>query len=87
MELRPLPLRHEARVAALDWDVVNLEEIPNLARTFDDLTIVCAHHSSHQHKSMTALNAGAMEFCHPRNIRSILRASRAAAKRFMAIVL
>jgi len=27
---------------------------------------------------MAALNAGAAEFCHPHDIRSILRASRAA---------
>ena len=85
VELRTLLLRHEARVAVLDLEVVNLEEIRKLSRTFDNLTIVCTHHSPDERMWMDALNAGAMEFCHPQDIRSILRASRAAPKRQTAM--
>jgi DNA-binding response OmpR family regulator len=85
VELRTLLLRHGARVAVLDLEVVNLEEIRKLSRTFDDLIIVCTHHSPDERMWITALNAGAAEFCHPQDIRSILRASRAAPKRQIAM--
>jgi hypothetical protein len=41
--LRPLILHHEARVAVLDLDLVKVEEVRQLARTFRNLTIVCTH--------------------------------------------
>ena len=85
VELRTLLLRHEARVAVLDLEVVNLEEIRKLSRTFDDLIIVCTHHSPDERMWITALNAGAVEFCHPQDIRSILRALRTAPKRQIAM--
>ena len=69
----------------LDLEVVSLEEIRNLAHTFDELNIVCTHRSPDEQMWITALNAGAVEFCHPQDIHSILRASRAAAKRQMAM--
>jgi hypothetical protein len=78
-------LRHEARVAVLDLEVVNLEEIRNLASTLSDLSIVVTHRSPDERMWMAAVSAGAIEFCHPQDIRSILRASRAAPKRPMAM--
>lgn len=77
-ELRTLLLRHEARVAVLDLEVVNLDEVRNLANSFEDLAIVCTHRSPDERMWMDALNSGAVEFCHPLDIRSILRASRTA---------
>jgi DNA-binding NarL/FixJ family response regulator len=85
MELRTLLLRHEARVAVLDLELVNLEEVRQLACTFCNLTIVCTHRSPDDRMWMAALNAGAVEFCHPQDIRSILRVSSTAAKRLMPI--
>ena len=79
VELRTLLLRHAARVAVLDLEVVSVEEVRQLARTFCNLIIVCTHRSPDERMWMAALNAGAVEFCHPQDIRSILRASRAAA--------
>ena len=83
MELRDLLLRHEARVAVLDLELVNLEEVQQLASTLRDLTIVCTHQAPDERMWMAALNAGAAEFCQTQDVRSILRASRAAAKRAM----
>jgi hypothetical protein len=78
LELRTLLLRHpEVRMAVLDLEVVNLEEVRQLVRTFDDLTVVCTHHSPDNRMWTTALDAGAVEFCHPDDIRSIVRAQRA----------
>ncbi len=84
-ELRTMLLRHEARVAVLDLELVNLEDIKQLVRNFSELTIVCTHRSPDERMWMAALNAGAVEFCHPQDLRSILRASRTTPKRRLAI--
>jgi DNA-binding NtrC family response regulator len=84
-ELRTLLQRHEARVAVLDLEVVDLEEVRQLASAFDELMIVCTHRSPDERMWTTALNAGAVEFCHPRDVCSILRISSTAARRRMAI--
>jgi DNA-binding NtrC family response regulator len=78
MELRTLLLRHDARVVVIDLEILSVDEVRQLAINFDGLTIVCTHRSPDEKMWMAALNAGAVEFCHPRDIRSILRASRAA---------
>jgi hypothetical protein len=85
LELRTLLLRREARVAVLDLELVSVEEVRQLARSFDDLTIVCTHRSPDERMWMAALGAGAVEFCLPQDIRSILRASRTGAKPHFAI--
>ena len=84
MELRTLLARHEARVAVLDLELVNVDEVNQLARSFGDLTIVCTHRSPDEQMWMAALNAGAVEFCHPQDIRSILRAWLAGLRRHLA---
>jgi DNA-binding NarL/FixJ family response regulator len=78
VELRSLLLHHQARVAVIDLELVNLEELQKLAVHFSDLAIVCTHRSPDERMWMAALNAGAVEFCHPQDIHSILRASRTA---------
>jgi DNA-binding response OmpR family regulator len=78
VELRTLLLRHAARVAVLDLEVVKMEDVSQLARTFCNLTIICTHRSPDERTWIAALNAGAVEFCHPLDIPSILRASRTA---------
>jgi DNA-binding NarL/FixJ family response regulator len=77
-ELRTLLLRHEARLAVLDLELVSIEELRKLAGNFSDLAIVCTHRSPDEQMWMAALNAGAVEFCHPQDIHSILRAARTA---------
>jgi DNA-binding NtrC family response regulator len=84
IELRTLLQHHEARVAVLDLELVSLDEVRQLARFFQDLTIVCTHRSPDEQMWMAALGAGAVEFCHPQDIRSILRASR-TPKHYWAI--
>ncbi len=84
-ELRTMLLRHDARVAVLDLELLNLTEIRQLARMFNDLTIVCTHRSPDERMWMAALDAGAVEFCHPLDVHSILHASRMAPKQHLAI--
>jgi DNA-binding NarL/FixJ family response regulator len=83
VELRDLLLHHEARIAVLDLEIINLEEVRKLADAFDDLAIICTHRSPDERLWMAALNAGAIEFCHPLDLHSILRAAHAAAQRGM----
>ncbi len=85
VELRAMLLRHEARIAVLDLELVDMDEVRQLARVFGDLTIVCTHRSPDERMWMAALNAGAVEFCHPQDIRSILRASRSLPKQRLTI--
>lgn len=84
LELRTMLLRHEARVAVLDLELVSMEEVGQLAGSFGDLIIVCTHRSPDERMWMSALRAGAAEFCHPLDIRSILRATRTAKKQRFA---
>ena len=69
VELRTMLLRHEARVAVLDLELVSLEEVRQLCAHFDDLTIVCTHRSPDERMWMAALNAGAVNSAIPRIIR------------------
>jgi DNA-binding response OmpR family regulator len=84
MELRTMLLHREPRVAVLDLELVNLDEVHQLASSFGDLTIVCTHRSPDEQMWMAALNAGAVEFCHSQDVLSILRASIKAATSKMA---
>jgi len=84
LDLRAMLLRHKARVAVLDLELVDAEGVSQLMRHFEDLTIVCTHRAPDEHMWMAALNAGATEFCHPQDIRSILRASRTTPKQHLA---
>jgi DNA-binding NtrC family response regulator len=84
-ELHTILQRREARVAVLDLEIVDLEEVCRLASIHDDLTIVCTHRAPDERMWMAALRAGAAEFCHPRDVRSILRALRTASKHHTAI--
>ena len=81
LELRTLLLRNDARVAVLDLDLVNVEEVRQLTRAFCNLTIVCTHPSPDDRMWIAALDAGAAEICHPNDVRSMLRARRAASRR------
>lgn len=72
-KLHTLLLRPEEQVAVLDLDFVNVEEVRQLSSTFCNLTIVCTHPAPNDRMWVAALDAGAVEFCHPDDIRSILR--------------
>ena len=77
-DLRELLERHEARVAIIDLETVEIKEVRKLAERFSELVIVCTHRSPDEQMWTSALNAGAVEFCHPQDVRSILHASRMA---------
>lgn len=80
-DLRELLDRHEARVAIIDLETIEIQEVQKLSEIFGDLVIVCTHRSPDEQMWTSALNAGAVEFCHPQDMRSILHASRMAPSR------
>jgi DNA-binding response OmpR family regulator len=74
-ELHSLLLRNpKVQMAVLDLELVNMEEVRWLAGACGDLAIVCTHPSPDDRMWIAALNAGAVEYCHPDDIRSIVRA-------------
>ena len=77
-DLRELLDRHEAKVAIIDLETVDIKEVRRLSELFGDLVIVCTHRSPDEQMWTSALNAGAVEFCHPQDVRSILHAARMA---------
>jgi DNA-binding NtrC family response regulator len=79
-ELRTMLMRHEARLAVLDLETIGLQEVQDLCALFGDLVIVCTHHSPDEQMWISALDAGAVEFCHPLDLRTILQASRLAVQ-------
>jgi DNA-binding response OmpR family regulator len=85
LELRPLLERHQAQLAVLDLEVVTLEEIRKLVESYGQVAIVCTHRSPDERLWTAALEAGAVEFCHPLDIRTILRAARGGVRHRLAI--
>ncbi|MDR3764818.1 MAG: hypothetical protein P4M01_12055 [Acidobacteriota bacterium] len=80
VELRTLLAHHEARVAVLDLELLDLKEIAELAGRYTGVAIVCTHRSPDERMWTNILRAGAVELCVPRDLRAILRASRAAVR-------
>ena len=78
-------MRHEARLAVLDIEMIGLKDVQNLCTLFGDLVIVCTHRSPDNRMWMSAFNAGAVEFCHPLDLRTILQASRMAVQGCAAV--
>ena len=85
LELRVLLQRHEARVAVLDLELISVDDVRQLTHIFRDLTVICTHRSPDEKMWMAALSAGAVEFCHPHDLRSILRATRNSTKNRLAV--
>jgi hypothetical protein len=46
-----------------------MEEISQLVQVFKELTIICTHRLPDKRMWMDALNAGAVKFCRPQDIR------------------
>ena len=79
-ELRRLLEDREVRLAVLDMEMIDLDEVRRLAHASPTLAIVCTQRSPDDRMWIAALNAGAIEYCHPLDIRAILRTSNIAAR-------
>jgi DNA-binding response OmpR family regulator len=84
-EVRSLLVRHpKVQLAVLDLDLVDIEGVRRLASACCNLTIVCTHPSPDDRLWIAALNAGAVETCHPEDIGSIVRARCIVRARYQA---
>jgi DNA-binding NarL/FixJ family response regulator len=73
-EVRPSVLKHRADVVVLDLESTSLAEIASLLREFSALSVVCIHRLADDALWSAALAAGAIDCCHPSDIRGIVMA-------------
>jgi DNA-binding NarL/FixJ family response regulator len=65
-----------AHLAIIDLDVVPLEQIKEICSDYSATGVVCVHRAPDYELWNAAMNAGALECCHPTDIPSILNAMR-----------
>lgn len=74
--LRDAIERNRAHLAVIDLDVVPLEQVKELCAEYSATGVVCVHRAPDYELWNAAMNAGALECCHPTDIPSILNAMR-----------
>ena len=80
--LREAIERNRANLAIVDLDMVTVEQVKDICAEYGSTAVVCVHRAPDFEMWNSAMNAGALECCHPTDIPSILNAlrSRPAAK-------
>jgi len=73
-DTRPSVLKHRADVVVVDLESTSLAEIASLLREFTELSVVCVHRLADDRMWSSALAAGALDCCHPSDIRGIVMA-------------
>jgi hypothetical protein len=73
-EMRPSLLKHRADVAVVDLESTPVKEIASLLREFSALSVVCIHRLADDQLWSSVLAAGALDCCHPSDIRGIVMA-------------
>lgn len=74
-EARHMVPKNRAGVAIVDLEAATLLEIDELRREFPELGIVCTHRLADEELWAAALNAGAIDCCHPADVRSLVHAA------------
>ena len=74
-EARHMVPKNRAGVAIVDLEAATLIEIDELRREFPELGIVCTHRLADEELWAAALNAGALDCCHPADVRSLVHAA------------
>ena len=73
-DTRPNVLKHRADVAVVDLESTPVGEIAALLEEFPALSLVCIHRLADDRLWSAALSAGALDCCHPSDVRSIVMA-------------
>ncbi len=68
--------RNHAQLAVLDLEMVTAEDVKEIAKQFTGTAVVCVHRVPDEEKWMTAVSAGAVDCCHPTDLKAILNALR-----------
>jgi len=74
VETRATILKHRADVVVADLESTSVREIAGLLQEFPALSLVCIHRLADDRLWSAALAAGALDCCHPSDIRSIVMA-------------
>ena len=75
-ELRDQIERNRANLAIVDLDMVPVEQIKDICAEYGSTAVVCVHRAPDYEMWNSAMNAGALECCHPTDIPAILNAMR-----------
>jgi hypothetical protein len=73
-ELRPAVLKNRADVVLLDLEATPVADIASLLREFAAVSVVCVHRLADDRLWSAALAAGALDCCHPSDVRGIVLA-------------
>jgi AmiR/NasT family two-component response regulator len=74
VETRPAILKHRADVVVVDLESTSVGEIAVLLQEFPALSLVCIHRLADDRLWSAVLAAGALDCCHPSDIRGIVLA-------------
>ena len=74
-ELRRAILQNRCDVAVVDLEMAPLAEVDRLRREFNNLDVVCTHRLADDRLWTEALSAGAVDCCHPSDVRGIVLAA------------
>ena len=74
-ELRRAILQKQCDVAVVDLEMAPLSEVDRLHREFNNLDVVCTHRLADERLWTDALSAGAVDCCHPSDVRGIVLAA------------
>jgi hypothetical protein len=67
-------LKHRADVVLIDLESTSIDEIASLLRDFTSLSVVCTHRLADDRLWSSVLAAGALDCCHPSDVRGIVMA-------------
>ena len=73
-EVRPAILKNRADVLLLDLESTPIADIGSLLQEFAAISVVCIHRLADDRLWSAALAAGALDCCHPSDIRGIVLA-------------
>ncbi|HTD22589.1 MAG TPA: hypothetical protein VK738_08040 [Terriglobales bacterium] len=74
-EVRQAILQNRADVAVIDLEMAPLFEVDKLRQEFSKVEIVCTHRLADDRMWSAALGVGAVDCCHPSDVRGIVLAA------------
>ena len=74
-EVRRAIVENGADVVVIDLEMAPLSEVDRLRREFSNLDVVCTHRLADERLWTDALSAGAVDCCHPSDVRGIVLAA------------
>ena|SRR5437868_12582653 len=74
-DLRGSVLKHRAEVAVVDLELAELNDVEALRQDLPGVDIICTHRLADELLWTRALSAGALDCCHPDDVRSIVFAA------------